>query len=415
MIELSPTPDYRDTVIVIGTSCRKPLEVLQPYLASLAYQELPPRTRLHPIFVADWPTKDPAEDYLRQWVSERGGEILRGVPTSGGDFADGKGLVTHQWTLNAMKRVAANKNKILQRALGLKADYVFLCDADLILDRTTLYSLLAAEKPVTTAVYWTHWIKQTSETRTSYAMPQVWLVHPYGLSGRGMDEAEFRAKLTSRELTRVWGYGACTLIKHAVLEAGISFTDVPGGLPPGPMSDGEDRHFCHRVEAAHIEAFADAWPDVFHAYDADTQVPMIPQMVARLGVNHPMGPALGDLVSLKLEALEPVPHQHGWTQVPRQHVRGRLGQVAIMPELEEAVYGMSRGDTKIIPVHMPLSHPVGYFRGRRRLIRVTLVDTKPFCAPPVLESELHISPRSRAITDTLTLLPAQLEGMAELA
>ena len=60
--QLAPLPEFRDTKIVVGTSVRKPLVVLEAFLKSLAWQELPPRTQLIPIFVPDWPQKDPAED-----------------------------------------------------------------------------------------------------------------------------------------------------------------------------------------------------------------------------------------------------------------------------------------------------------------------------------------------------------------
>jgi hypothetical protein len=415
MTELLPTPDSRSTLIVCGTSCRKSLEILKPFLDSLAWQDLPPRTTLLPVFVPDWPQKDTAEEYLRTWVAERNGECLRGVPQTAGDFADSPNFDAHQWGVTAMRRVGANKNKILRRALELKADAVWLVDADLILDRTTLASLVAAEKPITTAVYWTHWTKRGFETRQIHAAPQVWLRHPYELSGRGMDEAEFRQKLISRELARVWGFGACTLIARKVLEAGIMFDPLPD-VPQQGLMAGEDRHFCIRVERAHIDAYADPWPDIFHIYHADQHMPLIPGMVKRLSAAHPQQATLGDLVSLKIEALEPVPHGNGgWQAIPRQHVRGRLGQVQLMPELEEAVYGLSRGETKIVPVHFPVHHSLPYFRGRRRLMRVTLVDCKPLSWPPVLDAELFVGPKSGRWMDTTTLTTQQLDGMKEVA
>ncbi len=414
-VQLEAAPDHRTITIVVGTSTRKPLSILKPFLDSLAWQELPPRTQLLPIFVPDWSQKDEAEEHLRAWVKERGGECLRGIPTTAGDFADSPEFDSHQWGLTAMRRVGANKNKIIRRALELKADALWLVDADLILDRTVLASLLATEKPITTAVYWTHWTKRGFETRQIHAAPQVWLRHPYELSGRGMDEAEFRQKLISKELTRVWGFGACTLITRKVLEAGINF-DVLPDVPQQGLMAGEDRHFCIRTERAHIEAFADPWPDVFHIYHADQHVPMIPEMVKRLSTPHPTKATLGDLVSLKLEALEPVPHANNqWQQMPRQHVRGRLGQIALMPELEEAVHSMTRGETKIVPVHFPTSHPLAYFRGRRRLIRLSLVDCKPLSWPPILENELYLGPKSGRWVDHTTLTNEQHLGIREVA
>lgn len=101
--------------------------------------------------------------------------------------------------------------------------------------------------------------------------------------------------------------------------------------------------------------------------------------------------------------------------MPRQHVRGRLGQIALMPELEEAVYSLSRGETKIVPVHFPIHHALPYFRGRRRLIRMTLVDVKSFGFPPVLENELYVGPNSGRWVDHTTLNDAQHLGIREVA
>ena len=416
MPEIIPTPDHRETVVVCGTSVRKPLEILKPYLASLDWQRLPARTRVRYAFIPDWPQPNTdAELYLRDWVKERCGDILRGVPTTAGDFSDAPQHDSHVWQASAMRRVAANKNRIIHRTLELKADALFHADADLILDTTTLASLLATEKPLATAVFWSHWTKRGFETRQIHSAPQVWLGHPYQLSGRGMDEAEFRQKLINRELTRVWGFGACTLIQRKVLEAGINFDTLRDVSQEGLMA-GEDRHFSIAAERAHIEAYADPWPDIFHIYHADQHVPLIPEMTTRLGAEHPKTAQLGDLVSLKLEALEPVPHGNGqWQAMPRQHVRGRLGQVPLMSELEEAVYGLARGDTRVVPVHFPVHHPLGYFRGRRRLIRLTLVDTKPLCWPPVLDAELFVGPKSGRWCDTTTMTAQQLTGMEAVA
>jgi hypothetical protein len=372
--------------------------------------------KLYPVFVADWPnTNDIAELYLRAWVEQRGGEVLSPVsPPAHDDFSDAANHDSHQWGASAMARVGANKNRILLRALELKADYVFLADSDLILDRTTIASLLAAEKPITTAVYWTHWSKRGTETQKVHAAPQVWLTMPYGLSGRGMDEAEFRQKLLSRNLARVWGFGACTLINRRVLEAGVNFEYLPD-VPREGLMAGEDRHFCIRAERLHIDAWADTWPDIQHIYHADQDVPRIPEMLHRLGTPHPEKAQLGDLVSLKLRPLEPLPVSPGRFQQPTPILtRGRLGQLAMAPEIEEAVYELTRGERKVVRIHAPIHHPAPFLRGRTRLIEVTLLDCKPFSFPPVVEDELFVGPHSGAWIDRETLTDEQHESLAEV-
>lgn len=392
---LHQLPDVRETIIVVGTTCRKPLAVLQPYLASLDWQDLPSRVKLVPAFVLDFtPEQADARQYLEEWVIQRKGVMLDAPPSASVDFSDDPRFDAHQWNGSSMARVGESKNKILAYANSIRADYVFFADSDLILDRTTLRSLLEADKPITTAVYWTHWTKRVTENSKVAAGPQVWLTHPYGMSGRGMEEAEFRAKLLDRGLHRVWGFGACTLIGRRALEAGINFSYVPEVSTTGLMG-GEDRHFCIRAERSHIDAYADCWPDIFHIYHADQHIPRIPEMLARLGAAHPEKAQLGDLVSLRLRPLEPIPVSPTMMQQAfPQTVRGRLGTIPMVPELEEAIYSLTRGQTTIVQATFPMHHPIAYFRGRKRLIELTLVDVKRFGFAPVIDEELKVGPKS---------------------
>ena len=405
---LLPLPDQRKTRIIVGSTCRKPLEILKAHLASLDYQDLPPNVVMVPCFVPDFaPDQQDAADYLLRWVNERGGTLLQGVPTATADFSDAAGLPSHQWGQSAMARVGSNKNRIIQFAIETQADYLLFCDSDLILDRTTVASLLASDKHIVTGVYWTKWTNQTTETGRVDSGPQVWLNHPYQMDGRGMDAAEFRQKLLNRELTRVYGFGALTLLSRKVLEAGLNFDYLPD-VPMTGLLAGEDRHFCIRAERMHIDAWADNWPDVFHIYHAATDIPQIPAMLARLGAVHPQQPALGDLVSVRLRALEPIPVAPGRVQhIGPQWLRGRIGQMAILPEIEEAIYGLSRGQTATVSVHFPVHYPVPVLRGRTRLMEVMLVDCKVFSFPPVVEKEMFVGPKSGAWTDRTTLTPNQ--------
>ena len=403
MTLLEVLPEFRDRLIVVGTAVRKPLPVLKVYLDSLDWQELPTKTVIQYVFAPDYPDpKDDALLYLKEWVKARNGTLLPSGPTVLNDFSD-QHPQTHQWSANAMKRVGANKNKILAKALHLRADYVFLADADLVLDRTTVSCLLAADRPIACAVYWTHWQRPVAG-QTHYAGPQVWLRHPYALDGRGQDEAEFRRHLLDREPTQVWGQGACTLIHKSVLEAGVNFSTLPD-LPTEGMWQGEDRHFCVQAERKHIPMWAEPWPDIFHLYHP-SDVAKIPEMVTRLGTPHPEKPSLGDLVNLVVTPLEGFPQPNGQSLMTGpQFVRGRLGGLPVVPELEQAVFGLTRGQSAIIPIHFPISYPVPQMRGTRRMIRLTLVDCKPYGFAPVVEEEMRVG------MDTATLTPPQLEAV----
>ena len=415
-MQLATLPEHYEPLICVGTTVRKCLPVLRAYLDSLAWQEIPKRCKVHYVFVADFAGKHPdAEAYLREWVKERDGELVRGAPSNATDVEDSH-PVTHQWTGTAMQRAGENKNRILRRALELKADATFLADADLVLDRTTLATLWAPEKPIVAATFWTYWHRIGKETLQLHAAPQVWLRHPYQLDGRGMEEWEFRSKLVNRELVRVWGQGACTLIRTPVTLAGVSFERIPEPQFQVGMMAGEDRSYCTRAERLHIDMYGDGWPDIFHAYHLPADIERLPQMVSRLGTPHPVKAVFGDLVSLKLTAMEPFPQPNNqWYHCPPQFLRGRLGALSLLPELEEAVLNLERTQEQIVPVHTPHHYPLPYMRGKRRLINVQLVDCKPYRHAPVVEDELIIGVKSQRYMDATTLSQKQLGGMEALS
>jgi hypothetical protein len=253
------------------------------------------------------------------------------------------------------------------------------------------------------------------------------LAHPYTLQGNGLDEWEFRRRLIERQITKVFGLGACTLIRREALMRGVSFAPWPGNTMEG-IGQGEDRHFCLRAEALHLELTADPWADVFHIYHPSDEA-LIPEMLERLGrdeLGHehidtglggsdfrPSRPRIGDLISVELHALEQIPTQSGPMHAPTQLVRGRLGKVGLQPELEQAVLTMERGETRIVPVHFGLDYPFPPYRGQRRLIRLTLIDHKPWGFPPVIEQEV-IHNDIGSFIDTTTCPPSLLDDMREI-
>lgn len=417
MPELVLLPTAKDTVIAVGTSIRKPAEVLRHYLASLAAQELPERTRLLPIFVLDGCDADAArliDDFCANYP---GAVVLpNGAPRPPQPDFDDAHPDSHQWSESAMVRVGQNKDWIIARARELGVDALWFCDADLICDTTTLKSLLAAPGPITSAVYWTRWSTRAAETREIHAAPQVWLAHPYQLHGAGYEEHEFRAALAARRLVRVAGYGACTLIQRRALDAGVSFAPV-AGVPRDGLMAGEDRQFCVRAQQLHLDGWADAWPDIFHIYHP-TDVAKAPEYAARLTqrVPHLNVSGAADLVNLTIQPIEPIPWQGGgFTAIPPQHIRGRLDALKLQPELEEAVYDLARGESRIVPVHFPVHYEVPFYRGKRRLIRVTLNDVKPLGWAPTLEDEMLRGTRSGAALRTVDYTTRQLDGMREVS
>jgi hypothetical protein len=432
VVELAVTPHEAQHLIVVGSSLRKPANILEAHLASLRWQVLPRNTSFVYCFVDDGLEPD-ARALVEAFVQERGGTIL-GTAQTTPDFSD-QG-VSHTWTDSAMQRVGRHKDAILDWARSVRAEAVWFCDADLICDPMTFTDLWSIPEQIVCAVYWTRWAKAPAEHPPVHAGPQVWQRHPYTLSGNGMEEWELRRRLINREIVHVYGQGACTLIRREALAKGVSFAPMPENTGPGLMQ-GEDRHFCLRAEQLHIKMVASGWPDIFHIYHRPDDEALIPQMLERLGrdeLGHehidtglggsdfrPSRPRLGDLVSLDLHPLELIvwpppenPSGSRWLQhAPPHLVRGKLGRLALVPELEDAVLQMTRGEVRVVPVHFPLDYPFEQYRGQRRLIRVTLIDHKPFGFPPVVEDELLVN-RIGGALDTTTLTPELIEQIKEV-
>ena len=383
MIILEPVPDSQVSTVVIGLVIRKPLAVVRACLAHLRAQELPPGmvTRYH--FILDTDVPEVIHE-VADLTAVQGRDIVECEVPVHGDFSD-DGPVTHHWTNTSMARVGALKNRILHRALADSASAVWLVDADLLCDSGTLKSLWYAENPVVSAVFWTRWANDVA----IHAAPQVWLRHPYVLDGRGYpDEAAFRRRLLTRQLTTVWGLGACTLIRKEALLAGVDFSYIPEVSQEGMMA-GEDRHFCLKCESRHIPMVADPWPHIWHCYHASE----IPDLDAR--AQSLVGIRTKDVdkvrwVSVRLKMLEPV--QTGpntWGMMPPHVQRIRIGAGQILPDLERQILKHLDGQPFVAAVHFPAHYPQAMLRGTKRLMDVLVIDSKTDEGIPVIEDEFY--------------------------
>jgi hypothetical protein len=377
---LQPTPDVRLDLIVVGTTIRKPPDIVRAYLDSLAAQKLPPNTRTSYHFILD--TDDAAVvDMVGAFVTEHGG-LTEKVDAIVKDFEDNH-AVTHQWSPGAMARVGQLKNRIITHALDIGAVAVWFCDADLLCDDHTLRSLWYSDVPVACAVYWTRWHNDPSLC----AAQQVWLRHPYELSGRGYaDDGAFRARLLTRELTRVWGQGACTLIRREVLEKGVNFSYIEG-VPLEGMMAGEDRHFCLQCENQHVPMWADPWPHIFHCYHPDDRKALTFHAQRLQAVHAHDGKPVW--LNLKIRMLEPVQvGQQQWAHLPPVVVRVRCGAAAMLPELEKQCLQNLHGNPFLAQIVFPSTYPTAALRGKRKIAEVVVIDAKTDQGFPVLEDEM---------------------------
>lgn len=398
-------PIYPAPKILIASVVRKPPKVVKAWLQSLQWQHTREPADISFAFIAD--TKgEPYHDEVLGLLTETPKAVVEiAEPSKGYESYREHTGITRGWSPDAWHRVGDLKNKLLHYAKVNGYDAIWLVDADVLCESWTLQSLLDSRAPIVSGVYWTFWSKRSElDAVWQHAGPQVWLRHPYTLSGRTWTEAGFRQALIDRQRVQVWGLGACTLISRAALEKGVSFAKV-AELPPGPMSDGEDRHFCARADNLHIEMVADAWPDIYHAYHTD-EYDQIDQMMGRLArPSTVVKPEKGDLISAVLTNLES-------PTTPPQWIRGRLGFLKVLPEVEEALVGLTPGERALERVHFPMHYPDQKLRGRTLTVQIDLLDAKPFRLPPTIDQELVVGSLGKAI-DATTMTTDQLNDILE--
>lgn len=193
---------------------------------------------------------------------------------------------THHWELGIVWRLAALKDRILRYALEAGYDALWILDSDLVVAPNHLKHLVAQEAPIVVSVFWTNWLPNNPP------LPNVWMGHPYQfyrpVRGRELTEAEahrhslhfIESLVRAPGLYRIYGGGACTLIRREALERGVAFAEVKG-VP----YKGEDAHFCLRAESLGVPIFAESRLPPLHLYRmSDLEwVDDYFQLAARLG------------------------------------------------------------------------------------------------------------------------------------
>lgn len=299
--------------------------------------------------------------------------------------------VTHQWAVSTFEHLARQKQRLIEHAKAGRYTYIWFVDSDLLCESSTLRVLLASNVDIANGVFWTRW------TPEAPPLPQIWQQHPYGMEGLGWREAEFLEVLGERQLVRVAGGGACTLMRMNIFEGQSAPRYYPrlGGLPDDGMWQGEDRTFALTAERARCVQYADGWPDIFHAYHIKQRTPeMLEQYEELLSAPRQTAAGYGDLVALTISPLTDQALQDQLRPEARA-VRGRLGALRLLPELEVALMGMTVGTQRIVEVRYPASWPLQPYRGKHGLLLVELLDAKPMGYAPVLAEDAFAALESR--------------------
>lgn len=353
-------------ILIASVSNREP-EVFLPHLASVGDLDVPPDVEVEYAYISDG-----LHPRCLQALEILGARVADASPKSGAEVY-GVTEKTHAWNEASFDWLAAEKQRLLDLAVEEGFDAIMLVDSDLIIGPETLSSLLTCRKEVVSAVFWTRWSPELPE------MPQVWLTHPYGLEGRSglrlMKGMEFVRRLRRRELLEVGGLGACTLIRTSALKKGVRFFPRLEGLPLDGMWQGEDRTFSILANQLHVPLWADAWPDILHLYR-----PSDVKTLRDGGWKPPTRVAqasFGDEVSFVLEPLEDA--EIVQLNLSR-HVRGRIGRLPILLEIEAALLTTPVGEEKIVKVKFPEDWEAGPFTpklaGKTRAVMLRVLDAK---------------------------------------
>ncbi len=365
--------------ILGGAVVRQDPRILAAHLKTMKWQELRDGHTLDLAYVVDLDIDSPgyreALDLLTDDPDIR--PIMTDVMErpAGAEYEAGED--THRWQIATFQHLARLKQTFLDYAVEHGYDAVFMVDTDLLLDRHTLQSLIDTGMPVVSGVFWTSWASD------SPPLPQVWQRHPYELGTVKLPEHKFLSNISKRQLQQVGGLGACTLIDVKLLDK-LRYWPFLEGLPTEGMWQGEDRHFCIRANRAHIQLWADPWPDIYHVY-RPSYVEHIPNVMGYLEFADLPSADIGDLVSFTLEELD-TPALAGL----RMHVRGRLGQLELLPEIETDLQSLAPGQECLTRVSFPLHYPVEDLRGQTRLMRIKLLAVKrylPHIGLPTVVSE----------------------------
>ena len=148
----------------------------------------------------------------------------------------------HLWTGELVSKMSEMRNQTIRRALEGGYDYLLSVDTDLVLEKHTLETLLAAEKDVVAGLFWTE------------GWSNAWMY----------DQADgYKPEWEKPGLYRIGGSGALILISRRVMEAGVDYTPIQN-LKKAVF--GEDRHFCIRAVVHGFELWADSHCLPVHLY-----------------------------------------------------------------------------------------------------------------------------------------------------
>jgi len=226
--------------VLIASCIRQKPEILREFLESLDTLEKPE----HEYFFILSDLKDKSKELFDSWSQCKPVETLTmdfNIPYITDED-------THHWNTELVSNVMEMKNVVLERAR--ECGHLLFVDSDTYLHPDTLNQLLSRKKDIITEISWTKWFQNDPP------MPNAWFYHNYGFLPGSM------AKLRTKQLVKVGGFGGLYLISQKALAAGVNFNRVEGLDPQW----GEDRHFAVRSQSLGFELWCDTTMPSFHIY-----------------------------------------------------------------------------------------------------------------------------------------------------
>ncbi|GGE32341.1 glycosyltransferase [Psychroflexus planctonicus] len=230
-------------ILLFSPLC-KPKDVLEVTLPS--YLNLESEGFTYDILLYNDNNIEDSKKYTDNFISQHDNVSL--LPNI---FNENSAYQKHNWNISLIDRISAIKNKAIEYALKNNYDYIFLVDADLVLNPNTLMSLVNAQKHFIFEIFWTMF------TNAHYYKPNAWDYHSWVY-----DSPESIIKLKEPGVYEVGAGGACTLVSRELLERGLNFNRLSNMRFPG-----EDRHFCTRVQALNEKVYIDTHFPAFHIHN----------------------------------------------------------------------------------------------------------------------------------------------------
>lgn len=363
--------------------------LFEAHLKQLRAQILPSGVQLNLSYILD--ADDILLRQLRQLCAKYKAEIAVPAVQHPKEAEYGVDETSHHWTTATFDWLAIHKQQLIDKAQKEGYTHIWFVDSDLLLEPSTLKSLLSTKKDIISAVFWTHWNGADSGSLG----PNVWLRHPYMMEGLGIAPNAFFTKLVERRVTRVLGGGACYLINlSAIKDTQIRYHPRLPLPNDGSMWQGEDRSFAVLCERSHTYQYADPWPDIWHCYHPAQRTPeFVEKAMETLNFPRQEKAEVGDLINFTIEALEEPRLLISDAPKPRPFVlciRGRLGAMKLLPELEAALYDLKVGSEAIIALRFPSWYPIAEYRDQTRAVRVALVDVKSYGFAPVVAERAYL-------------------------